>query len=626
VQLRRLCHLRIAALPAEALRHYRGRVDGQARRWFEQGAARHDRAALRRVVDEAGASSFAERAIDLLGDLAFEKGNFAEARGWWRWLAPPPSETSLAAVDPLFPAGAVDAALVRAKQVVALLFEGEVSRARAELHAFRTLHGRASGRLAGRMGNYAATLQALLDERSKGGPLSAEEGDWPTFAGSPSRNRPLDAPLSPALWADGPSWRVRLGPDPEGEDPAGEAAEPLTAPARRLAFDPVITGRLVLVADARRILGFDLHSGGREFCFDLKTSGRAGLDTLRLRLPAPADLRYTLSVADGRVYARLGAPFLVAQGANAPAQAPSYLVCLDLPTTRAGKGPAVIRERWVIPARVEGTARYAFEGTPLVCDGRAYAAESCRAGGRTRTAIACHDADSGALLWRQEVCETPDAEEDPPPRARHHLLTLAGTSVVYCAHAGAIVSLDAVTGKRLWGVRYPGRGPDAASAPAARDLGPCVAVGRRLYVAPLDSARVLCLDVQTGRTLWEREGIEPVHLLGVSAGRLLFTTAGGVRALDAATGGDEGGWRQPAVGRLAPFGRGLLTGGWILWPTQDPRLPVRGLNEADGTSQRGALTLDPTRLHRLRPGNLVFGSGCLVVADTHELIGYPSAQ
>src|SRR5205807_534906 len=130
------------------------------------------------------------------------------------------------------------------------------------------------------------------------------------------------------------------------------------------------------------------------------------------------------------------------------------------------------------------------------------------------------------------------------------------------------------------------------------------------------------LDVETGRTLWEREGIEVVHLLGVSAGRLIFTTTGGVRALAVATGDDGGGWRQPALGRLPAFGRGLLVGGWVLWPTQDPRLPLRALNEADGGQQRDPDILDPTRLHRLRPGNMAVGGGCLVVADTEELIGY----
>jgi outer membrane protein assembly factor BamB len=622
VQLRRLCHLRIAALPPEALRHYRGRVDGQARRLFERGAAAHDLTMLRRLVDQFAGSRFARRALELLGDLAFEKGRFAQALGWWGVVTPLPSEGPAPSRDRLLPDSGENPAGVQARQVLALLFQGDLRSARAELAALHKLQGKASGWLAGRKGNYTALLQTLLDQRIRKGPLSPEEDDWPTFGGSPARTRVLDGSLSPELWADGPAWRVRLVPEGAGEEPAGEHPEPHSQPARRLAFYPVVTGGLILVADARLVQGFDLHTGRRVFRHEGKVPGRPGLDSLRLGLPAPRDLRYTLSVAGGRVYARLGAQFVVAQGRQGAVQGHSYLICLELPVGREGKEAGALRERWAVAARGEGPGRYAFEGAPLVVDGRVYAAESCRTGGRTRTAIACHDADSGVLLWRQEVCSTPDGGERLP-RARHHLLTQAGTSVVYCTHSGAIVSLDAVSGKRLWGVRYPSRGPEAAGAGAAlRDLAPCVAVGRRLLVAPLDSARILCLDVYTGRTLWEREGLEPVHMLGVSAGRLLFTTAQGVRALDAASGDDAGGWRQPAVGRLAPLGRGLLSAGWVLWPTEDPRLPVRALNDEDGTAQRGSLTLDPTRLHRLRAGNFALGRGWLVAADTGELVGY----
>jgi outer membrane protein assembly factor BamB len=625
VQLRRLCHARIAISPPAALRHYRARVDGRARQWLKEGTDAHDTRALRRVVDEAFCSRFADRAIDLLGDLAFEKGNFAEARGWWRLLALPATDAGVPAEPGAlrFPDPQVDVARVRAKQVIALLFEGELREARQEMEAFRKLHGQASGRLAGRTGNYADTLQSLLAERLKGGPLSPEEDDWPTFAGSPSRNRVLDAALSPRLWASGPAWRVRLGDAAgEGGEPAGERPEARTAPARHLAFHPVIAGRRVLVADARYVTAHDLHNGTRLFRYDVKAPGRPGLEGLRSKVPAPPDVRYTLSVAEGRVYARMGIVLTGSQKKEAPGEPhlASYLVCLEAPGSLPG---SLIKERWVSRASTEAGAAYVFEGAPVVYDGRVYAAETCWASGRVQTAVSCRDADSGALSWRQEVCETPDADEEPVPRVRHHLLTLVGTSLVYCSHAGAIISLDALSGRRLWAVRYPSRGAGAPeSSPAPRDLAPCVAVGRRLLVAPLDSERILCLDVETGRTLWERDGVAAVHLLGVSDGRLIFTTTGGIRALAAATGDDGGGWRQPAVGRLPALGRGLLSGGWVLWPTQDPRLPLRALSEIDGGQRSGSDILDPTRLHRLRPGNMAFGGGCLVVADTEELSCY----
>ena len=105
----------------------------------------------------------------------------------------------------------------------------------------------------------------------------------------------------------------------------------------------------------------------------------------------------------------------------------------------------------------------------------------------------------------------------------------------------------------------------------------------------------------SGLILWERPGIEVVHLLGAVAPsplplsprergkaegpRLFFTTAYGLRAVDARDGTDQIGWQQPAVGKLPGLGRGLLMGEWILWPTQDPLLPLRAVCQLDGSQE-----------------------------------------
>jgi outer membrane protein assembly factor BamB len=244
-------------------------------------------------------------------------------------------------------------------------------------------------------------------------------------------------------------------------------------------------------------------------------------------------------------------------------------------------------------------------------------------GVRARTALVCYEAATGAARWRQEVCDSPEYEDQPAPRCRRHLLTLAGTQVVYCSHAGAIVALDVRTGKRTWAVRYLARltRPGDSDNPR-RDAGPCVYDGSRLFAAPADSDRILCLDPQTGQVLWERDGVALAELLGAAHGRLIFTTPTGLRALNATTGADQGGWAQPDEGRLPGRGRGFLAGGWVFWPTQDPLLPLRALNQDDGSQLRGEETIDPTELHSLVAGNFAVGGGCLVVATGDELIGY----
>jgi outer membrane protein assembly factor BamB len=617
VQLRRLCHLGLASLPPHSLEVYRRRVDLQARRWLKQGLAERDPSVLRRIVDEAFCSRPGDEALDALGDLAFERGDFAQAIQWWRLLAVPASEARAQkrplAGTLLFPDPKVDVAGVRAKQVLALIFRDNRAAAASELRAFQKLYPKAEGHLAGRDGSYAVILKEWLGRP----PDFPERESWPTFAGSAARGRALAAAPPRRLWAEGPTWRVRLD-NPDKPAAPDEANVTVSADmARRLAFHPVICEGRVLLADARQVLAFDLWSGRLLFRYDLAQDG-GRQDVPEQKLPADPGACYTLTAADRRVYACLG-PATPAAAATKGARkaAGNCLVCLDL----AADGKVKRRQRWLVPASAKAGEAVFFEGAPVVREGRVYVAVSRPAGARARTAVACYDADRGALHWEREVCDV------PAPAGRHHLLTLAGGLVVYCCHAGAVVALDAETGKLAWGVRYPSRGsPPADGDPPPRDLAPPVYADGRLFVAPSDSDRLFCLDPYTGRMLWERDDIEVVHLLGCTHGRLVFTTPGGIRAVGARTGSDADGWLQPAEGRLPGFGRGLLAGGLAFWPVRDAKLPLRVLNVEDGRQWKGEDYFEPTQLRRIRPGNMASGQGCLVVAGVEELVGYVAPE
>ena len=75
---RRLCQMHLAAMPAAGLRTYRTRFDEPAQKALD--AAGRDVARLRRLGDTYFLTRAAESAIDLLGDLAFERGDFAGGR------------------------------------------------------------------------------------------------------------------------------------------------------------------------------------------------------------------------------------------------------------------------------------------------------------------------------------------------------------------------------------------------------------------------------------------------------------------------------------------------------------------------------------------------------------------
>jgi outer membrane protein assembly factor BamB len=594
---RRLCHLRIAAAPPHALALYQKRVDGLAEKLFREGDARRDSAALHRLVDDFFCSRFTDRALDLLGDRAFERGDFVAAVQWWRLLTLPASDVPTGG-ELRFPRPQVDLARVRAKFILAAAFDGETEQADRELRAFRVLHGSARGKLAGKEGNYASIVEEVIRHL----PSPEGDSDWSTFAGNPSRNRVLVSSPSPRSWAGGPTWRVSL-PSSGSVD----VARPFSHLAARLYYHPVIVGDRVLLTDGRSVFGYNLLNGRLLFRHDLQSAGKAALDPSSSDGTPPAP-RFTLSVAGERVYARLGE--LAIGPVKTPGQ--SFLVCLEMPAGKDHAKPGQLREVWSVASSDESL----FEGAPLIHDGLAYSASSRVENRRTKTSLHCYDAATGKQRWHQEICDTPEFEGAATTRYQHHLLTLAGDNIVYCSHSGAIVAVGRGNGKQAWAVRYPGQKLEAGEKQSVRDLCPCVFHWDRLFAAPADSDRIFCLDSSSGQILWD-ESIKGLSLVGVARGRLILTEPRGLRALRARTGADA--WQQPkGQNPLLNLGRGLLAGDQILWPTRNPRQAVFVVHQTDGEQP----DINPTEMRQIQAGNMAFGNGCLVVAGTDYLFGY----
>jgi outer membrane protein assembly factor BamB len=620
VRTRTLAQAVAATLPAEGLAAYRKQLTARARKWLEEGN-------LRRVVDEAFCTEPALDALNQLGDRAFLEGRFDEAELWWRCIAPlgVGAGPDLARLAYPKPPEAV-AARARAKQLLARMHAGR-SGWDAQLSAFAKMHPKAAGKLAGQEGTYADILGSLAKKHR----ASEAASDWPTFGGSATRGRIASGGKLVERLArvcrGGPSWQIDLttreAPGRAARLPAREG--PLEA-ARRLAFHPVVVGRSAFVADGRHVTSYALRDGKAETLFDL--ADLAGAAKPALAPPIQPGLSHTLTVADGLAFAQLGtAEVRDVRPVDGVARegTDSYLVCVAL-----REGPGGKRRHWAIPAIDKARKEYAvFEGAPLVANGRAFIAATHFDEDKVVTSIRCYPARLGdgppAMLWRTEVCDTREllpasaGTTKGKSRTRHHLLTRAGPNVVYCSHSGAIVALNATTGERAWAIRYPRREELDDETPRLHDLSPCLYAEGRLYVAPADSGRLLCLDPLTGGTLWQRDSLNVVQLLGVGKGRLIFSTwrgpsdgstgSGGLRAVMAGDGDDEGGWLVPGDEKgLQPYGRGVLAGGLVLWPTARRHIGVIALRQEDGRQPD-----NPTLLHRVPAGNLLLAGGALIV-------------
>lgn len=614
ISLRDYCHLRLASLPPEALGLYRSRVDPQANRWYEEALPARDSGRLLRLLDQAFASSWGDNALNALAEIALESGDHAAARAFWEKMLPFEQPGDVPRTWLGVPDTELDLAGIRARLVLTSILEGSTSRARQELARLAKLHPNAKGRLGGEEVNYAAALAALLAD-SASWPEPRQQPDWPTFAGSPSRNqiapRPPDvadvvwrAPLRPVTYAGS----RRLGPSAA----LGRVADD---PSRPLSFHPVIVGDLVLVNVQVAILALDRRTGRPAWGNARPVIYEDPYDEAVRQRYNPADSlgvpRFTLTVFHDRLYARLGPAWTARGGAGHGPVGPGYLVCLDL----AAQG----RLLWAIPPE-EG---YAFEGSP-VCDGKDVFVALRRSLIQPQIHVACYDAQTGQRRWQQFVCAADSPARGLWGEITHTLLTLHRDTLFCNTNLGAVAALAARDGRLLWVTTYPRALKGDLQRPAAhlgRDLTPCLYDRGRLIVAPSDSPEIFALDAATGQPLWHTGpgAEEAIHLLGVAGDWLI---ASGGRLYWIALADPEPG-RIKRVWPEGPdrpgFGRGVLAGDCVLWPT---RQRILVFDQLTGRLEK-EIALVP---RGLTGGNLLVAEGQLLVATGTELVALGLAR
>jgi tetratricopeptide (TPR) repeat protein len=377
VNVRTLCQLKIAALPAAALAEYRRRVDGQAAAWYEQAVRERRDPMLKRLVREFFCSSWGDDALWLLGEMALEQGRYWEARSYWERLLPPdaphgdddeaPEKGAITSASILsYPDTSFDLSEVRARMALCLVLAGDRAGARQELAALRRDDPDASGYLAGTEGSYVATLSGLL-EKSRNWPSPPTDADWPTFAGNAQRNK--DLPYTVELGAKVGSVELfaprRIAPGRRIRWPRPHVAEDLAQP---LSYFPALVDGKLVVNNAGQLLVLDPST-----CKPLWENSDAGGGRPQSSARGTS-ARHTVTVHGGRVYATTESPSIAlrnsrvrvrrfggggfARGLTYPG-GQSAIVCWSL--EKEGE------QLWELHPP---EANLRFEGSPVVDEGR----------------------------------------------------------------------------------------------------------------------------------------------------------------------------------------------------------------------------------------------------------------
>jgi outer membrane protein assembly factor BamB len=645
VTVRENCHRQIAALPQDALATYRRTVDSTAGRMYEEAMASRDMARLSAVVDDFFASRWGDDALWALGELALERGWYSAARAYWEQINPkarfvrslPAGRMALAdgrhmdavsgtdvALPPgrdgsdaiAYPDSDRDVAEVRARLVLVSILEGAIVRAREEYQAFRELHPQARGWLRGREVNYAEALGSLIDAAPAWRePIPA--ADWPTFAGSPARNHPMAAMarVGARLW-DEPILLSTVSPAANGKPQIPlPAAAPLGDPAgvNPLSCHPVVVGDLVLISGPSTISAYDLRTGrpawGQEDAVIYRDERLGTVSASRVR-PHLGTPRYTLTVWGGRLYARMGDVITYRAADRWSQSGGSHLVCLDL--------HAHGRLMWKVAV---DDSRWAFEGAPISDGAHIYVAMRY-SDVRPQAHVACYDATTGLRRWRRFICAGEAPVGGTWDEVTHHLLTLAEGSIYYNTNLGAVAALSAGSGRVRWMRRYAHQrlaaDADERSLRSQRDLNPCVFHRGTLYVAPEDFHGIFALSAATGDMVWTNSlADDAVHLLGIARDTLI---ASGDRLwwIDAAGGKAVFCWPESTKSGVRGFGRGIIAGEEIYWPTRDTIHVLRA--DPSGTTRE---TQEPIHLDAYGAvgGNLVVAAEQLLIAGSENVYG-----
>lgn len=598
------CHLLLAALPPEGLATYRQRVDPQARDLFHEGQERLDELPLRRIVTNLFCSSFGDDALWLLGELAFERGSFDQARQSWELLvhpvAGPDNDMPSSSRHLTFPDSQFAPAEVRFRLILCSLFERDAARAARELAVFERLH-------AEELTTVAGTKVGMVDWLRR--ELQTLQND------APARTRAIasgvDAPdLAAVLWSRALPENRFLGP----------SLRLTTGGSRPLATYPLVHDDTVFVAGSDSIFAFDLRSGQPKWPANGSDSGEIFTNTLdrpwRPHMPLAGVAAYTMTLSDGRLYARTGPPLL--RRSRNEGNAFSEIVGLDV-GGRQGELVFHVTSDVLDPdAESPEATNWTFEGTPVVEDGRVYV--SLRQGSpEDQVFVVCFDAETSRLIWSRRVCSSLKNVPDHFNEIGHRQLTLADGRLFLATDSGAIAALEARTGRLLWIVTYPGLAeetPAEMSDPGRHGLSTCLHHQGVVYAAPADSSQLFALDAVTGEAVWVQPAPERIlHLTGVVEGRLIVCGAS-LWALNTQNG--EMAWPERRVGFNDPgsagFGRGVLTTRHVYWPLHD------GLLQVD---HRMGQIVDRVELREAfgqTGGHLLIANGILLIAQADRLV------
>ena len=219
---------------------------------------------------------------------------------------------------------------------------------------------------------------------------------------------------------------------------------------------------------------------------------------------------------------------------------------------------------------------------------------------------------TGRPMWKQFVAMRRNAGTRPVGRMHAHLADARGRRDLRQHEPGAVAALTTDTGRPQWIVRYPreeGRSEPTRHALLSRPDAVLVR-SRPTDRGPGRQRKRLAYDAATGLLLWETSlAKDVVHLLGVG-GDALWASGEKLWHINVATGKVSYPWPEGPTPK--GFGRGVLAGGKVYWPT------VRAIHVFDQRTgqEQAPIQLEARGLHS---GNLIAAGEVLLITGNDRI-------
>lgn len=429
------CHRLLSQLPNDGLASYRQRVDPTAEAWYRQGIAGRDPLPLRRVIDEAFCSSWGDDALLALGELALVRGEYQQAKTYWRTIHGGHSNL-------IYPDSDIPEADILARLALVSIRSGQWELAADQVARLAASHPKARGRLAGSDVVYAERLAELLDQSRHMPAVDSSQQDWPTEGASFARTFAVSTNT-------GSQWQTVWS------HPYAAAG------ADTRSVFPVVIDAMVVYQDNTGVHALQLATGLEEFhsdnatfrssgstltAFDSKLFGTSrgqsatnssvwGLDLDRdgalsfLAEPDDSDTVFSgAPIVDGT--------HLLLEMRASDHSTRSGVTCFDLATGNS------VWQRWLCRANPPAGQ----QGSNLLTASPGVVYVSTELG-----AIVAVRAEDGQILWlRTYSRKNPAATEETSSRVHQSCAYQQGVLYVLPADSRQLFALDASTGAILW--------------------------------------------------------------------------------------------------------------------------------------------------------------------------------